>query len=355
LIADKAHIRTPTLGNQPVIGYFNGLFEIAQAKTAIGVVTAKYRVNESMGGPHGWHVAGQIWVSIDFDDAVGMSEALHRSHVVARFFDLLCGRKQELKDHEIRYACQPGREESFNVYEAHAHRVSDAKEVELSGRRNPGPRDVLICTADGSDSYARVIERYIERDTSWGESRGRLRDGMGRGSYSIDRVVSAANLFDILPASAVPGELLVSEELQQATDCAKKLFKKLPESIERNSILSALGRVGKASLKQKVLYRMRLARLDDFFEDLSMVLQEAVDCRNHYVHGSPAPIDYANNFEAVVFLTDALEFVFGVSDLVECGWDLRSWIDENPQDDHPFGGFFLSYRQRLRRFKALMP
>ena len=48
------------------------------------------------------------------------------------------------------------------------------------------------------------------------------------------------------------------------------------------------------------------------------MIDHAIDCRNHYVHGNPAKLDYESVLD---FLTNTLEFVYGVSELIECGWD----------------------------------
>jgi hypothetical protein len=61
------------------------------------------------------------------------------------------------------------------------------------------------------------------------------------------------------------------------------------------------------------------------FPDSYLVLDEAVNCRNHYVHGSRAKIDDQEHFfETVPFFTDTLEFVFAASDLIEAGWNITS-------------------------------
>lgn len=354
LAADRARVRGGDLGARPIIGYFNGLFEIARVQTCLGEIETRYRIEHSMGGPLGWNVAGQIWISINFEAPVSIREAMSRANSLIRFFDLVAGRRQEILGFECKYQWQSDAEQGFDIYEAHAPRPRDDKGASISGRRSPGPRDVLLCTFEGSEPYEKVVSNYLKRDAVWRDARVRLRDGVGRNSYSVDRIVSAANMFDILPSSALPSDQPISPDLERARDEAKELFRSLPDSIERNSVLGALGRIGKSNLKQKVLHRMKVARLDEKFGGLDLVLKEAVNCRNHYVHGSPAAIDYYQNFEFVSFFTDALEFVFGVSDLVECGWDFDAWLKGHPQTDHPYGAFILEFRERERRLNAAL-
>ncbi len=134
-------------------------------------------------------------------------------------------------------------------------------------------------------------------------------------------------MFDILPASAVPPDVTLPPELIDARLRGRELFGALPDTPERNSVLNALGRIGKSNLKGKIRHRAEsiLNALGDRFENLMSVVDEAVDCRNHYVHGNPPSYDYASNFlETAAFFTDTLEFVFGASDLMQSGWDIRA-------------------------------
>jgi hypothetical protein len=85
-----------------------------------------------------------------------------------------------------------------------------------------------------------------------------------------------------------------------------------------------------------------------------MVCDEAVNCRNHYVHGGEAAVDYSTNFEVVTFFTETLEFVFAASDLIECGWNLKSWLVGFGKYSHPFGRYLLGYRDYLVMLESLL-
>ena len=95
---------------------------------------------------------------------------------------------------------------------------------------------------------------------------------------------SDPTMFDILPSSAVPRDLELSDELIHAKETCSKIFKALPKSPERDSVLTALGRIGKSALKNKILYRSRflISPVGKFFPDIVTVIDEAVNCRNHY-------------------------------------------------------------------------
>ena len=85
-----------------------------------------------------------------------------------------------------------------------------------------------------------------------------------------------------------------------------------------------------------------------------MVTDQAVNCRNHYVHGSEPKFDYINNFDAVILFTDTLEFVFAASDLIDSGWDVKTWCQSGTIMSHPFSQYRVTYADRLKNLKNLM-
>jgi hypothetical protein len=164
-------------------------------------------------------------------------------------------------------------------------------------------------------------------------------------------------MFDILPPSAVPADNPLSAEFEEARAACRDRFKTLPPTPERDSVLSALGRLGQSSLKRKIRHRAQLILdlSDGVFDDLAWVTDEAVKCRNHYVHGSDGSFDYNRNFDAVVFFTNTLEFVFAASDLIEAGWDFRRWLKAGTSMSHPFGQYKVEYLPRIQALRSLLP
>ena len=88
--------------------------------------------------------------------------------------------------------------------------------------------------------------------------------------------------------------------------------------------------------------------------ELPFVLDAAVDCRNHYVHGTPSRIDYSKDSDVVVFLTNTLEFVFGASELVEAGWDIQRFAERGRTMTHPYGSYLVTCKSNLEALKALI-
>jgi hypothetical protein len=109
------------------------------------------------------------------------------------------------------------------------------------------------------------------------------------------------------------------------------------------------------SLRDKVRHRADkvMATVGDKFPDLYLPCNHAVLARNHYVHGSLASFDYQEHFTEFAFLTDTLEFVFAVSDLLDLGWDFKSWMGEGTSMTHACT-YMINYPENMRRINALV-
>jgi hypothetical protein len=163
-------------------------------------------------------------------------------------------------------------------------------------------------------------------------------------------------MFDILPESAVPPDVQLPDDLKSATEQCRAVFKGLPQTPERDSVLSALGRLGKSSLKRKIRHRAQLIvdTVGERFPSLFDVTDEAVNCRNHYVHGGESRFDYNREFNTVVYFTETMEFVFAASDLIEAGWDAKTWNETSMTLGHPFASYRSKYMENLSKLQSLL-
>jgi hypothetical protein len=347
---DKAKIRHIDIGEHPIIGYFTGKFDIAIVDTVLGEVWAHHSPRYTSGGPQGLRIDNEVMVTMTPTESLTFKDSLNQLSVLLRFFELILGREQPLKKLNVRLCSQTDRSSAIEIHRSLETDSSELTDPEES--RSIGPRDALMCTIDSSEQYSTVLINYLASDNERHDSRGRLRSALNTGRlYTIDRIIAAANIFDIFPDSAYPMNVELTEDLAAAKEEARKLFRDLPTSIERSSILGAIGRIGKLSLKHKIRHRVTSTGLDEPFPQLIEVLEEAVNCRNHYVHGSPGRADYSENFDLVIFFTDALEFSFAVSDLIDVGWSITCL---KGGDSHPFNEFFTGYQARLHNFNTLM-
>lgn len=342
--------RTIVLGPHPQILYYTGKREIVSADTDIGIISASHRPTFTMGGPEGVWLKNTIAISVKFSEEREFHGAIAEVAKLLRFFEVIIGRPQNIVRLHIRL-----KEESelhrflkvyWNMLPKHPYSSDDDK---------PRPQDVLIDGAQHTAEFSSVLTNWLARDLLWSDARERFSYVFEtQNTYGPNRLIAAANMFDILPANAVPRDTPLSPQIQAARDSSRSLFAVLPASIERDSILSALGRLGKSSLKHKIRHRAQFVSetVGDRFPDISLVTDEAVNCRNHYVHGSAASYPYNEHFSSLVFLNDTLEFVFAASDLIECGWNIRRWLNQGTTMSHPFGTYRVGYQEGLNRLKA---
>lgn len=342
-------------GDRPVIAYFTGRSQLFSASAPFGRVSARHLASQPIGGgPRGVSIKNGVMTNLDFDPPVTFDQAIDNFRSVLRFLEVITGRRQNLMHVEIELDLPEDCPRSvLKVYSS-----SPPNRPTVAGEQEPQPADLLLNGGIQPTQFAAVLERWLAVDHDRADARVQFSDGFSNGNeYDVRRLVSSANMFDILPASAVPEDVELSDELQKAKAEARRSFRALPKSDERASVLSALGRLGKANLKHKVRHRGQiiLAEAGVWFPDLFLVLNEAVDCRNHYVHGTSTKIDYQEHFfQTVSFFTDTLEFVFAASDLIEAGWSITPWLQRGTTGSHPFGTYCSYYKDNLRALKALL-
>lgn len=345
--------RQITTGPDPQILYFTGKREIFTADTVIGRISAAHNPSHTLGGPSGVRIKNKIVVTIEPKTGIAFEEAITRASLLTAYFGLLVGRPQNVSGLHLLTKPIAKPQTALRVYWSMPPRRRKSKEA-----RSPHPADVLIDAVRSPTAFADVLAKWLERQSAWRSARQRFFDSYAQqNNYPIDRLIGSANMFDILPDTAVPEVVELTKELKSAQARARKIFYNLPDSPERASVLGELGRLGKSKLKQKVAHRARsvAAALGHPFGDLTTITDEAVNCRNYFVHGRKPRFDYSANWGAVAFLTDTLEFVFAASDLIDAGWDIKAWSRIPSSMSHPFGAYRVNYAPNAQRLKALLP
>jgi ApeA-like protein/HEPN superfamily Apea-like protein len=340
-------------GPDPQILYFTGEHEIFSVNTVLGKVSALHSPLPRLGGPKGVGLKNRIFVAIGFKEGVTFDDAISRTLILLRYLGILVGRPQNLLAMSLHIGPDNTIPNVLRVYWS----MPPERDSTRPGIK-PHPSDVLLDAVRVPQQFSRVMSSWLERQHLWHDARLRFYNSFDeQGVYDINRLIASANMFDILPSSAVPPDVQLTDELEAARDAGRRVFDNLPQSPERDSILGALGRIGKSSLKHKIRHRAQflIAATGTRFSELPMVIDEAVNCRNYYVHGSRRRFDYNNNFDVVLFFTDTLEFVFGTSDLIEAGWDVRSWIETPTSMSHPFAAYRINYAGGLQKLKGLLP
>ncbi|MGB8032044.1 MAG: HEPN domain-containing protein [Terracidiphilus sp.] len=345
----KAHVpnRRVETGDDARLIYFTGKTNISTVETVYGKVSVDRRPGFDFGGAGGAYIQNKVVISIRFHTGLAFHEALSRASVLIDYLGMLVGRPQNLIALGLRIGIETDSPAALDVDWSWAPKRD--KSIESS---QPDSFDVMVDAVRAPTEFANVLKNWLERQEAWHGARWRFfRSFEKQRHYDPDRLIGAANMFDILPSSAVPSDIALTEELSRAQIASRAMFRDLPQSPERDSVLGALGRLGKSSLKHKVRYRAQklLDVATEWAPEFFKVTDAAVNCRNYYVHGTEPQFDYDRNFDLVTFFTDTLEFVFAASDLVEAGWDLKSWMTQGTTMSHPFGRYRVNYRIGLKR------
>jgi hypothetical protein len=354
IIRDNAetHSRAIKFGEHPEIFYFTGKREIFSVETSIGTVSANHRIGYTFPGPKGFNLKNKIFATIKFTKPVCTSRCITDVLTLIRFFEIIVGRPQNVLELTFQLLSAEDRPTLLDVYWC----MRPVRANESEGRK-PHPADTLLDAVDTPNVFGGVLKSWLEQHPSRREARFRFSSGFAEmNNFSIDRLVGAANMFDILPESATPAPQPLSEEIVEAQKTSRAAFLKLPDSPERSSVLGALGRLGKNTLKQKIRSRAKLVSdaTGDRFPELELVANEAVNCRNYFVHGTESKILYSESNDFLSFLTETLEFIFAASDLIDAGWDIGAWCKEGTTMSHPFSRYRVNYAMALAHLKSAL-
>lgn len=342
--------KIPT-GPHPIIGYFTGESSILSEKTSIGEIDIFHNPRRSsIGGADGFTVKNEVVCKIKFNALTTFESSYEAMQKLIQFFELLVGRKQEVVKLTLELESSQQSPCFLDVF------LCNQKEHETSDswRNKPHPGDVLVDAVRNPEEFRSILNRWLDMYEARADSRIQFISSFVTEGYSTDRLIKAANMFDILPESAFEPIPMLAEDVLKARDECKAIFKALPkDSVERHEVLLALRNLDKLNLKKKIRLRTRIImeKTGDNFENLSFVTDLAIDCRNYFVHGGKRKIDYHENFNLVCFFVDALEFVFAASELIESGWNINNWIENGSVQAHPFGAFRVNYGLNLNYLK----
>jgi hypothetical protein len=350
VLQERRQVRPVEAGEFPEVCYFTGKDCVAAVSTAIGKVCVHHRPRYSIGGPTGVYIKNRIVVSIEPDHPVTFYEAVRCMYDVTCFLSVAAGRAQGVDHIHVTTTEVAGEiPQSLTVHPSYRWKAKDKIE-----QHKPHFGDVPLDPIRHRAEFDAVLSNWISRHAGWRVARFRYLGCMRKANkYDTERLVAAANMFDILPADAVPLSAELPEDLATTRDTCAMMFREHPLGIDRDSALSALGRLGKPSLPKKVAHRVAIveARLGGRFPDLQFVAGVAVKCRNFFVHGSAGDIEYANVEPLVPFLTDALEFIFAASDFIDAGWDAQRWDADAHGWGHSFARFRSEYGMALAELR----
>lgn len=350
VLQERRKMRPVEAGESPQVMYFTGKDCIAEVITVIGKISVHHRPSYNMGGPTGVYLKNRIVVSIQPDQPMTFEEAVRRMYGVAGFLSMAAGRTQGVDHIEIAMT-----EVARNIpLPLSIHPSFRWKASNIGTQRKPHPADVPLNPIKNPAEFNAVLSNWISRHASWQVARSQYLGCMRKANkYGTERLVAAANMFDILPADAVPLAKVLPDDLAATKAACIAMFRKHAPGIDRDSALSALGRLGQPSLPKKIAHRVSVvkSKLGGRFPDLQFIANVAVQCRNFFVHGSSGDIEFQKIERFVPFLTDALEFIFAASDFIEAGWDAQRWNSQGLGWGHSFSRFRSDYDMALTELR----
>jgi hypothetical protein len=352
VLRERRKMRPVEAGEYPEVAYFTGKASVVKVDTTIGKVSVNHQPSYSMGGPSGVFIKNKMVVTIAVEEPISFQEAIDKMYVVATFLSVAAGRVQGISQVQITAA----EEGSGEAQALQVHPSYPWKALKIASHK-PHPGDVPLDPIRYRGEFETVFGSWIARHGDWRTARSRYIGCLQNANeYGADRLVAAANMFDILPTEATPKVAELSAELADVREQCRALFRKLPAGIDRNSALDALGRLGKPSLPKKVSHRVSIIEsvLGQEFPDLHMPATVAVKCRNFFVHGSAGDIDFAKVEAFLPFLTDTLEFVFAASDFIECGWAAQRWAAQPFGWGHSFTRYRSEYSQAVSELRKAL-
>lgn len=332
-------------GEYPSVLYYTGKDILVDVETSFGKVMVSHRPSRSPGSTKGVRIKNVMTVRIEPKSPAHFSDALKTAYDLSCFFSMAAGRAQRVKRIIL---------EVERLGEEHPAIFSVAPSYPLDGggsnSMRPNAGDLPLDPIRSPEEFSCVLANWAGRHGSWFPARWRYLGCISKGNtYDYDRLIAAANMFDILPSGLFPSRNELSANFMEVKDSCAKAFKALPKSFERESVLNALGRISKPTLTQKVLSRAAVVRegFGGAFSKIDHAVVIAVKLRNFFVHGSDGGLDLEKVEPLMPFLTDVLEFVFSASDFIDAGWDARGWIVKHHGFGHSFARFKKSYGDQI--------
>ena len=331
-----------------MVSYFTGDWNVLPThETVLGTVHVGRTMHVDLSGRK---MEDTPIVAVDFDDnPTTLEGAWEKMREIRQFFAWMMGYAPEWND--VVVFTSKLNDDGYRM-DADGHLEvfgpNEWKEVPETKRQYGS----LIDASRNPEHFMKVMEKWLERNGNERRKSANTRFFgcfLGTTNRVIeDGIVSAGNTFDLLPDEDKPKATPLPDDVVQVLEGASEKIKRaMAPQPERDGVLSALGDIrAKVSLRDIVEYRARVV-LGHFGEDklknLEEVIRLAVKCRNHFTHGpsdkNVGGVDFSD-FDVVRFLTETLEFIYGASELLRCGWDTTTSVADAW---HPLGGYVKSY------------
>ncbi len=192
------------VGSEPQIAYFAGKTEIAAVEAGIGNVRIQHAVRYNFGGASGVHIKNSTFIVLEPAQAVTFDECIERVISLLRFLAALGGHPQAPRGMHVRLA---GGDASGlrKVKLRWSYRPEGVKGSTHIADHRPHPADIPLDAIRRPQEFTTVLKHWLARDAAWPFSRGQFKSCLAKGnSHDVDRIVAAANMFDLMPETAYP-------------------------------------------------------------------------------------------------------------------------------------------------------
>ncbi|MHC8292484.1 ApeA N-terminal domain 1-containing protein [Pseudomonas sp. LB3P58] len=336
----------PEISETPHVFYWTGKLDIFKCDTQIGALTITHSPSFSVDGKSGITCENNITANLKFNDPISFDKTIDNISTFARFFSIVAGRTQKTSDIKIK-KLDSLPDNHLEIYCSYSSSIS-APPLQ-------GANDAPLNPIHRPDEFSAVLQNWIIREPEWSIGRIQYLNGLNKNrSYDTDRLVSAANAFDILPSKATLPNKEITQEYNTAREECIKILETLPKSDDRAAAIGVMKRWGRANLRSKVLHRAEIVKshCPQISDGIDRVLVLAIKTRNYFVHGSD-DFKYKSYEEFLPLFTDALEFVFSASDIIECGWDPKAWLETRPSYSHNYSYFIKSFKNEIKLLKLV--
>jgi hypothetical protein len=308
-----------TADKHPVIAYFNGDFDIFKQETHIGMIHAHNQLNYGkMSGINGVKIENEVIITLSFKDSISIEDAFKRANLVSLFLRFIGGKGLYFKDITLKKVV--GEHDEFVVIHDYYNWGENFGEDYYSDPLiDVTTNSFLLILKNWFEKIDREIVRYSFYDTYFGDT------------YSSNRLITAANMFDIFPISDDVKKKPISNDakelLESLKDQVKSDFSGFSEI--KQSLLQSISIITRKSLKDKVLERLevikpQLVGRNTKAEDLEFIIGIAIKSRNYFVHGSEYnKLTPEHFFEFQSLFIDTFEYIYALSELIQCGWQIN--------------------------------
>ncbi|WP_426243811.1 HEPN domain-containing protein [Psychrobacter sp. TWP2-1-2] len=334
-------------GDKPKVLIYTGADTLCEIELDLGFLSIKNNVTSSPPSNKGFTLENYVSCHLEFKETLIFKDVTGYLETLKQLLELILGERQQLAAFEIAVKDINGHSDFFEVHQRMALKEESDRFIYASDR--------LVHVEVELDEFKTLINNWFSRQELWKFSRRDFFSFFGKGDYSSDSLIKLSNMFDLIPRNAYAGvKVALTDDVLEAKNACRKIFRDLPDSPEKTSMLNALGRLGNKNLKHKIKDRYQI--IEDAglveLESIGDVIDHSVDARNFFVHGGNHNFDYFERYEEFCFLIDTLEFIYVASELIEAGWTFKNW-NFNELNFHFLSKYISSYYWNLERLENL--